>query len=91
MALCWSSVRRKIYQLADNSPVATEVLRRIAMLDAIEDRVRSILAEERRAAHAERVWALVDDLYVYLEARLRQVSTKSKLLDPRRYALTRWP
>ena len=34
---------------------------------------------------------IVDDLHVYLEARLRQVSAKSKLADAIRYALTRWP
>lgn len=40
LAFCWAHVRRKFYELADTSPVATEVLRRIAMLYAIEDEVR---------------------------------------------------
>ena len=31
LAFCWAHVRRKFYELADNSPVATEVLRRIAV------------------------------------------------------------
>lgn len=39
---------------------------------------------------AERARVIVDDLHVYLEARLRQVSAKSKLADAIRYALTRW-
>ncbi|PKB13665.1 transposase [Novosphingobium kunmingense] len=30
LAFCWSHVRRKFYELADSSPVATDVLRRIA-------------------------------------------------------------
>ncbi len=90
LAFCWSHVRRKFYELADNSPVAAEVLRRIAMLYAIEDEVRGTSAEQRRAVRAERARAIVDDLHVYLEARLRQVSAKSKLADAIRYALTRW-
>lgn len=91
LAFCWAHVRRKFYELADSSPVATEVLRRIAMLYAIEDEVRSTPAEHRRAVRAEQARVIVDDLHIYLEARLRQVSAKSKLADAIRYALTRWP
>jgi transposase len=90
LAFCWSHVRRKFYELADSSPVATEVLRRIAMLYAIEDQVRGTSAEQRRAVRAEQARVIIDDLHVYLEARLRQVSAKSKLADAIRYALTRW-
>jgi len=91
LAFCWAHVRRKFYELADNSPVATEVLRRIATLYAIEDEVRSTPAEHRRAVRTEQARVIVDDLHVYLEARLRQISAKSKLADAIRYALTRWP
>ncbi|KPF52374.1 transposase [Novosphingobium sp. AAP1] len=90
LAFCWSHVRRKFYELAENSPVAAEVLRRIAMLYAIEDQVRGTSAEQRRAMRAEQARAIVDDLHLYLEARLRQISAKSKLADAIRYALTRW-
>ena len=45
LAFCWSHVRRKFYDLAASSPVATEILRRIAMLYAIEDEVRGCAAE----------------------------------------------
>jgi len=61
------------------------------MLYAIEDEVRSTSAEHRRAVRAEQARFIVDDLHIYLETRLRQVSTKSKLADAIRYALTRWP
>lgn len=40
LGFCWAHVRRKFYELADKSPVATEALRRIAFLYAIEDEVR---------------------------------------------------
>ena len=90
LAFCWSHVRRKFYELADSSPVATEVLRRIAMLYAIENEVRGTSAEQRRAIRNEQARVILDDLHIYLEARLRQISAKSKLADAIRYALTRW-
>lgn len=90
LAFCWAHVRRKFYELADDSPVATEVLRRIAMLYAVEDEVRGAPAEQRRAVRQERSRAIVDDLRHYLDARNRQVSAKSKLGEAIRYALSRW-
>ncbi|GFE77674.1 hypothetical protein NTCA1_53230 [Novosphingobium sp. TCA1] len=76
--------------VTDSSPVATEVLRRIAVLYAIEEEVRGTSAGQRRTVRAEQARVIVDDLHIYLEARLRQVSAKSKLADAIRYALTRW-
>jgi transposase len=90
LAFCWAHVRRKFYELADTSPVATEVLRRVALLYAIEDEVRGLSAEQRRAARHDRSRSIVDDLRQYLDARNRQVSAKSKLGEAIRYALTRW-
>lgn len=90
LAFCWAHVRRKFYELAPSSPVATEVLRRIAALYAIEDGVRGSSAEQRLVVRAEQSRAIVDDLHRYLDARLRQVSAKSKLGEAIRYALTRW-
>ena len=83
-------MRRKFYELADSSPVATEVLRRIAQLYAIEDEVRGLPAEQRRLIRSGRSRIIVDDLHQYLGARNRQVSAKSKLGEAIRYALTRW-
>lgn len=90
LAFCWSHVRRKFYELAGTSPVATEVLRRIAMLYAIEDEVRGTSAEQRRSVRDERSRIILDDLRQYLDARNRQVSAKAKLGEAIRYALTRW-
>ena len=90
LAFCWAHARRKFYELADSSPVATEVLRRIALLYAIEDEVRGSPAEQRRAVRDARSRIIVDDLRQYLEARGRQVSAKSKLGVAIRYTLTRW-
>ncbi|HVU31180.1 MAG TPA: IS66 family transposase, partial [Sphingomicrobium sp.] len=90
LAFCWAHVRRKFYELADSSPVATEVLRRIASLYAIEEDVRGSTADQRRLVRNARSRPIVDDLRHYLEARERQVSAKSKLREAIRYALTRW-
>lgn len=90
LAFCWAHVRRKFFELVDTSPVATEVLRRIALLYAIEGEVRGLSAKQRCAARAERSRVVVDDLNQYLEARNTQASAKSKLGEAIRYALTRW-
>jgi transposase len=90
LAFCWAHVRRKFFELADSSPVATEVLRRIALLYAIEDEVRGLSAEQRRAVRHDRSREIVDDLRQFIEARNRQVSAKSKLGEAIRYTLTRW-
>lgn len=90
LAFCWSHVRRKFFDLADKSPVATEVLQRIAGLYAIESEVRGTDPDHRRAVRNEHARVIVDDLHHYLEARLRQVSAKSKLAEAIRYALSRW-
>lgn len=90
LAFCWAHVRRKFFELAGTSPVATEVLRRIALLYAIEDEARGTPAEQRRAVRDRRSRVIVDDLHQYLDARNRQVSAKSKLGEAIRYALTRW-
>jgi transposase len=90
LAFCWAHARRKFYELADKSPVATEVLRRIALLYVIEGEVRGLPAAQRRDARNDRSRVIVDDLRQYLEAKNRQVSAKSKLGEAIRYALTRW-
>ncbi len=90
LAFCWAHVRRKFYELADNSPVAVEVLQRIAALYKIEDEVRGAPAEQRQQIRHERSRVIVDDLRIFLEAKNRQVSAKAKLGEAIRYALTRW-
>lgn len=90
LAFCWAHVRRKFYELAESSPVAADVLRRIASLYAIEDEIRGLSADERSGARDQRSRPLVDDLYRFLEARGRQVSAKSRIGEAIRYTLPRW-
>jgi transposase len=90
LAFCWAHVRRKFYELADNSPVAIEVLHRIAALYKIEDDARGASAEQRQQIRQERSRVIIDDLRIYLETKSRPVSAKAKLGKVIRYALTRW-
>lgn len=90
LAFCWVHVRRKFFELRDKSPVAVEVLRRIALLYAVEAEIRGLSAEQRRIARQERSRIHVDDLHQYLKVRHRQVSAKSKIGEAINYALTRW-
>ncbi len=90
LAFCWAHVRRKFYELAENSPVAADVLRRIAALYAIEDEIRCLAAGQRCSVRGDRSRTIVDDLHRLLEGRLRQVSAKSRLGEAIRYALARW-
>jgi len=55
LAFCWAHVRRRFHELAKAgaSPVAADVLARIAQLYAIEARLRGRSPEERRAVRQE--------------------------------------
>lgn len=90
LALCWAHVHRKFYELAESSPVVTDVLRRIASLYGIEEEVGGLPAEDRCRVRGQRIRPIVDDLYLFLDARGRQVSAKAKLDEAIRYALKRW-
>ncbi len=90
LAFYWAHVRRKFYELAESSPVAADVLRRIASLYAIEDEIRGLPADERRDVRDQRSRPIIDELYRFLEARGRQVSAKSRLGEAIRYTLPRW-
>lgn len=79
LAFCWAHVRRRFYEQAGGSPVATEILRRIALLYALEDEVRGVPAEQRRTMRDERSRVIVDELRQHLSAVGRQVSVKSRV------------
>lgn len=92
LAFCWAHVRRRFYELAaaGASPVASDVLARIARLYALETDVRGQSPDQRRAARQEHSRPIVDELHRVLDTRLTQVSRKSRLAEAIRYALTRW-
>jgi len=92
LAHCWSHLRRKFIDLAKggSAPIATEALRRIGELYAIEADIRGQSAELRAAARQERSGPLTEDLKTWLETQLNKVSGRSPTAGVIRYALTHW-
>jgi hypothetical protein len=91
-AACWAHVRRKFYdlQVAHSSPIAAEVVARIAQLYAIETELRGKPAEQRREVRQSRARPLLGELQTWLEKTLASVSRKSEIAAAIRYALARW-
>jgi transposase len=89
---CWSHVRRKIYDVhhATASPIALEVLERIAALFAIESSIHGRAPGQRAAMRKEYAQPLLVELKLLLDTSLRQVSGKSALAQAIRYAVSRW-
>lgn len=92
LAFCWSHVRRKFYELAQNNPapIASEALLRIAPLYRIEDDIRGRSPDDRRIARQERTRPLIEALEPWLREKLSLISQKTKLAEAIRYALSRW-
>ena len=89
---CWSHARRKVYDVhhATASPIALEALERIAALFAIEGGIRGQPPDQRVAARQEYARPLLDELKVFLDTSLNQISGKSALAQAIRYTLSRW-
>lgn len=92
LAFCWSHVRRQFIDLAAKgaSPIATEVLTRIAALYRIEGEITGHSAEARSLARETRSRPLLISLERFLRDKLALVSQKSTLAEAIRYATSRW-
>ena len=92
LAFCWAHVRRGFIDLAAKgaSPIAAEVLKRIAALYRIEGEIAGLSAEARRQARAERSQPLLTALELFLRDKLALISQKSTLAVAIRYATSRW-
>lgn len=92
LAFCWAHVRRRFYELAvaGPAPIASEALKRIAELYKIEDDIRGLTAEARRAVRQERSMPVVAELEPWLREKLGLISQKTKLAEAIRYTLSRW-
>lgn len=93
LAACWAHARRKFWEVhqATGSPIAQEVLRRIAALYAIEAEVRGRSAAGRQAVRDHRARPIVDDLKPWLDLQMQRLPQRSGLAEAIRYALARWP
>lgn len=91
LAFCWTHWRREFFNLAKggHAPIATETVRRIAALYAIEAEIRGRSAEERRARRQIDTKPLVDDLFAWLENKLDRIPQKGDLANAIRYGLKR--
>jgi hypothetical protein len=91
-AACWAHARRKFYDVYkdQSSPLAAEVLQRIAALYAIESEIRGQPPDLRKAARQSRASPLLEQLHAWLSHTLTQLSKKSALGGAIFYALNRW-
>jgi transposase len=92
LAFCWAHVRRRFYELAvaGPAPIASEALKRIAELYAVETESRGRSADERRAHRQQNSRPILDELEPWLRTKLGLISQKTKLAEAIRYALSRW-
>ena len=92
LAFCWAHVRREFIDFAapGASPIATEVLTRIAALYRIEGEIAGHSAEARRLAREKRSRPLLIALERLLRDKLALISQKSTLAVAIRYAISRW-
>jgi len=92
LAHCWSHLRRKFFDLAKggSAPIATEALRRIGELYAVEADIRGQDAAARAAARQDRSAPRIEDLKSWLETQLTKLPGRSPAAGIIRYALTHW-
>jgi hypothetical protein len=92
LAFCWVHMRRNFYELAaaGPAPIASEALKHIAAIYAIEKDIRGRSPEERRLVRQQKSRPLVDAFEAWLRAKLALISQKIKLAEAIRYALSRW-
>ncbi|GAB0120297.1 hypothetical protein Acid7E03_43690 [Acidisoma sp. 7E03] len=93
LAFCWVHMRRAFYQFhaSTKSPMAAELLARVAGLYAIEAEIRGSPAEHRRAVRDARSRPIVEALHAWLEEQLPRLPGSSDLAKAMRYALRHWP
>jgi transposase len=91
-AACWAHARRKYFEIYDStaSPIALEVLERIAELYKIEEEICGRLPGERRAVRQARAAPLLKELYAWLRVTVRKVSKKSDIASAIGYTLSLW-
>jgi transposase len=92
LAFCWSHGRRQFFEIhqSSQSPIAGEVLRRIAELYRIEDEIRGQPPDARQAVRHDSSRPRVEALKVYLDEQLTRVSGKMPVAKAIRYMLSHW-
>jgi hypothetical protein len=75
----------------EGSPIAEEMLRRIAAIYGAEKAVRGKDPAVRLAARREHAAPIIGTLKPWLEAKLSRIPQKSPLAEDIRYTLAHWP
>jgi hypothetical protein len=91
-AACWAHTRSKFHDIlaATQSPTASEAIRRIGELYAIEKEVRGSPPEIRLAIRQVRARPVMEALRPWFDATLQTLSAKSDMAGAIRYAISRW-
>jgi transposase len=91
-AACLAHARRKFFDehVRHQSPIAAEVLQRIAALYVVEKEIRGRPAEQRLRARLERTAPAMAELRAWLAATQARISGRSELAGAIRYTLSRW-
>jgi transposase len=91
-AACWAHARRKLYELAagGKAPIATEAVRRIDRLFAVERDIAGLSAEARLAVRRERSAPILADLEPWLRQQQERLSRKSETGKAIAYTTRRW-
>lgn len=92
LAFCWTHMRREFFQfhVSTQSPLAAEVLARVASLYAIEAEIRGRPAQYRRQQRQERSRPIVEALHDWLHDHVGRVPAASDLAKAMRYAIRHW-
>jgi hypothetical protein len=86
-------MRRDFFQFhaSTKSPIAADLLARVAALYAIEAEIRGQSAEHRRQLRQERSRPIVEALDRWLHDQVGRLSGASDLAKAMRYAIRHWP
>ena len=92
LAYCLVHARRNFVKVhkTTNSPFAREVIERIGAVYAIEERIRGLNADQRRAVRQAETKPLMEALKPRLEAVKDGISRQSTLIKAIDYMLERW-
>lgn len=92
-AACWAHVRRKFYEIADaaKSPIATDIVERIAGLYIVETQARGQPPDLRTELRRRHSAPILDGIRQALIDAQTKLSKKSELAKAIGYTLPRWP
>ena len=91
-AACWAHGRRKFFDLArlSKAPIATEAVKRIDALFAIEREINGLMPQERLRVRQERSRPLIIELQTWLREQRARLSKNSDTTKAINYSLNRW-